>query len=137
MGIEIAEKYVKLVHSIFRLRKKNLNTHSVEQMALLQIAKNENITPMHLANELSLTPQTMSGVISTLEQKNFIVRELSKKDKRKFLLIATEEGKQEAKNIKQKYIEEVTLMFDHIGEEDVKHLIRIYEKILEFYSEVK
>lgn len=132
-----AEKYMKLVHTIHRLRKKNTSVHDNESMTLIQIVNHENITPIQLSQQLALTPQMVSGFINALEEKGFVARKLSASDRRKFLLYATSEGKAQAEIIKQSNLEEVMKMLVYIGEEDVDHLIRIYEKILTHYSEVK
>lgn len=135
--VETVKKYAKLVNKINRLRKKQSNINILEKLALYEISVNTSMTPLLLAQELAITPQMVSAIISDLEKRNLIERKLDQHDKRKHNLILTAEGVKEAEMSHKAYLAEINNMLLFIGDENSKKLVEIYEKILQYYSEEK
>ncbi len=135
--VETVKKYAKLVNKINRLRKKQSNINILEKLALYEISVNTSMTPLLLAQELAITPQMVSAIISDLEKRNLIERKLDQHDKRKHNLILTAEGVKEAEMSRKAYLAEINNMLLFIGDENSKKLVEIYEKILQYYSEEK
>lgn len=135
MNKEIVSKYAKLVHQIHRLRNCNhINTNNKDRLVLWYLSKNENSIPHDIAKEFSLTPQMVSGIINQFEDLEYIYRKVDKTDRRKFNLVLTDKGKQQAEIFSQEYFEELDSMLEFLGEQDVLELMRIYERIKEYYK---
>lgn len=71
-----------------------------EGMLLCTLLEFEMLTSTDLAKKLGLTCSNTSKVIKSIEGKNFIDRELGKKDKRQMYFSLTEEGMEKIKTIK-------------------------------------
>lgn len=137
MKKEIISQYAKLVHQIHRLRNKNAIQERKERMILWYISTNDNCTPHDIAVEFSITPQMVSGCINQFESLNYIYRKVDKVDRRKFNLVLTELGKEQAEISTKEYFEEINALMEFIGEKDSLQLIKIYEKIKAYYMEEK
>jgi DNA-binding MarR family transcriptional regulator len=59
---------------------------------LKEISKHHEISPGHLAKEVSLSQATITGITERLAKRGFIVRRRSENDRRKVLLSITQEA---------------------------------------------
>ena len=59
---------------------------------LKEISKHDEISPGHLAKEVSLSQATITGITERLAKRGFIVRRRSENDRRKVLLSITQEA---------------------------------------------
>ena len=85
-----------------------------------------------MTEQLHVVPGRMTDILKSLENKGFIKRCKDNEDRRKVNVFLTEEGKIEAKE-KRKYItEEYRGLFEILGEEDTKELIRLLKIVLSY-----
>ena len=65
------------------------------QLIVLQdISKNDEITPGHLANAVSLSQATVSGILERLEKRGLVSRRRSRSDRRRVLVRTTAKADQ-------------------------------------------
>lgn len=62
-------------------------------VCLTAIHKGEAMTAVEISREVYLTQSTLVGILDRLEAKGLIVRERNKKDRRKIIIRATQEGR--------------------------------------------
>lgn len=88
-----------------------------------------NVLSGELTKALKLTSGRIASALKSLEKKGFIVRTVGVDDCRKVVVSATKEGIFHANMQKDKALNDLTAIFDHIGEEDAKEFVRILYKI--------
>ena len=69
------------------------NLNLLQAMCILTIDQKDDITQKELTEMLYLTTSGITKAINKLQEDEFIVKEKSKKDSRKFVLKLTEKGK--------------------------------------------
>ena len=69
------------------------NLNLLQAMCILTIDQKDDITQKELTEMLYLTKSGITKAINKLQEDEFIVKEKSKKDSRKFVLKLTEKGK--------------------------------------------
>lgn len=90
---------------------------------------NKDITPGDISLELNVSTARVATALNMLEDKGFILRTVDENDKRRFLVSLTVEGINETSRIKTKVLNEVTTVFDLIGNEDAMEFVRISKSI--------
>lgn len=77
-------------------RKLNLdyNITGPQLIALLSIAEKGPLTLAAIAKDIHLSPSTLVGIVDRLEEKGYVRRERSAKDRRQINISVTEEGGQ-------------------------------------------
>jgi DNA-binding MarR family transcriptional regulator len=63
-------------------------------IVLQEISKNDEITPGHLANAISLSQATVSGILERLEKRDLVSRRRSASDRRRVLVRTTAKADQ-------------------------------------------
>ena len=92
------------------------------------------IQPSHVAQWLHLTPSALSQTLKVLEQKALIVRKRSQKDSRSVSLELTPEGMKLAQKCAEERDCFMNDLIEYLGEEEVKRLIKSFNKIFDFMS---
>lgn len=131
--MSIVEQYIQIIREFYKYRKYN-TAYQLDKMILLYIMKTKKPTPIVIANALSLAPQLVSTMINQLEKKSWVIREIDTTDRRKYNLILTKIGLENAKQFENQLYTETKGMLDYIGEKDVQHLMRIYKKIIAYHK---
>lgn len=60
--------------------------------ALREIQRHGELTPGQLAELLHITPQTVAGILSRVEQRGLVTRQRDDRDRRSYIVRLTEEG---------------------------------------------
>ena len=81
-----------------------------EAMLLCTLDCDEQPVCKDLSEQLALTPSNLSKVIKSAEDKNFIIRELSKSDKRQMCFSLSPEGRAKLLKISQEKAEIMKLL---------------------------
>ena len=76
-----------------RKLKQKFDITSPQLIALLEIAKEKQITLKNLSEKIALSSSTLVGVIDRLENKELVIRKRDKQDRRKVFLSITVKGK--------------------------------------------
>ena len=72
-------------------------------------------------------------ILNTLEKKNYIIREIDPKDRRKVSISATPEGKAAAEQSKKKFDELWNEILTRFGEDNMRQLIGLMRELDELY----
>ena len=70
------------------------NITGPQLIALLSIAEKSPLTLAAIAKDIHLSPSTLVGIVDRLEEKGYVKRERSAKDRRQVNISLTEEGSQ-------------------------------------------
>lgn len=130
---KLANELLETFQGLSKIRaQKNMGNMLVgSNLILSYMAKNQGniITPGLLSADLHISTARVATVLNLLEEKGFITRVASKKDKRKFLLEITEDGLNRSNKLKNHGIEMIVNLFEEIGESDSTEFVRISKKI--------
>jgi DNA-binding MarR family transcriptional regulator len=134
----------ELMHTFMDFKKNNFHnitndiglTHN-EKMVLFvlhDISKDNRVSLCVLRERIRLAPSTVTPIITLLEEKGLIERNIDKSDRRNIFLQISSKGRVqidrvqiEVKKVMSKYIE-------YMGEDDTKQLIRLISKTTEFFN---
>lgn len=94
----------------------------------------DEVTAGELSENLNVTTARIASILNSLEAKNYIKRKEDSKDKRKTLVVITENGRVLAKKAKKEVIEKIKKVINEVGEEDMKEYLRIVLKIREILN---
>jgi DNA-binding MarR family transcriptional regulator len=92
----------------------------------------DNVNAGILTEQLHVVPGRMTDILKSLESKAFIKRCRDEEDKRKVNVCITEEGKIEAEEKRNYITEEYQGLFEILGTEDTKELIRLLKIVLSY-----
>ncbi|MGN1411595.1 MAG: MarR family winged helix-turn-helix transcriptional regulator [Oscillospiraceae bacterium] len=88
------------------------------------------LLPSDISKALNMTSPRVSVILNSLENKRYITRNFSTRDRRKVYIYITEEGK--------KYVNEITTqtkkifnsMIEKLGKRDAQELVRIVDRLV-------
>lgn len=92
----------------------------------------DGVTAGEMTKQLHVVPGRMTDILISLENKAFVVRKRDEQDGRKVRVFITEAGKKEAVEKRRKIHEEYQGMFQILGDEDTKELIRLLKIVLAY-----
>lgn len=114
--------------------RKFLDSIRGEYGVLCYLLKNTNpVNAGELREKLYVVPGRMTDILNSLETKGFIRRERDELDKRVVNVFITDSGRREAETKRSQIHSEYAGLFELIGYEETKELIRLL-KILLTYS---
>ena len=90
--------------------------------------------PGRIAEFAHTTPSALSQAFKSLEEKGLIERHRSGSDFRGVTVSLTPEGERFAAEGLKLHSEHMDAVMGYIGEEDVRHLVRILRKVVEFHE---
>lgn len=90
--------------------------------------------PGRIAEFAHTTPSALSQAFKSLEEKGLIERHRSGDDYRGVTVSLTPEGERFAVEGQRLHSEHMDEVMAYVGEEDVRHLVRILRKVVEFHE---
>lgn len=145
MNKTLKEEYIR---AIFRFKKagmifpKMLDVNIRELAILTRIVENSpcsdnNIGMAEMVANLHITKPAISQIMNSLEKRGYIERKKDKVDRRKVVVILTQDGM----NVLNKSKEQVDKIFEEIisrfGEDNTKQMISLIEKLAEVSEELE
>ncbi|HET7657363.1 MAG TPA: MarR family transcriptional regulator [Bacillales bacterium] len=133
---QVVRSFRKVNKALYRLLREEaevLDATVVQILVLRVLSQNPNIGLNELAERLQLGNSTMSGVVDRLVSAGLVVRERSHEDRRSLTMRLTNEGKakqNEAFGDDSFLVERLSRILEIPGE-DLEHLLRIHDQILE------
>lgn len=120
-------RVVRLNRSIF---SKVLSEHiHGENFALNVLILSGGIsTPGEISAASNISTARVASILNSMEKKGYITRATDTKDRRKVIVEITETGRAYAGEALEKLKTMLGVIFDELGEDDVRELIRILKK---------
>jgi DNA-binding MarR family transcriptional regulator len=145
MDRKLREQFVR---AMFRARKVNTdfpqvsNINMSEFFVMENIAANDsdsenNINVSQIQCSLYISKAAVSQILSSLENKGYVVRETDKTNRRKITVTLTATGKkvlEEAKNSAEQNIDKIIARF---GEEKMSQLLSLFEELVDVTDGIK
>ena len=138
----------RLVHSIFLFKRllgcgfmmdaaENKSVINMTELFFMsEIAANSsdsinNICLSDVRGYLSISKAAVSHMLSSLEKKGFIIREIDKNNRRNLIVTLTPEGRKVLKSKYDEFIGRLDVIVNYLGKEDVINMITIINRISE------
>ena len=91
--------------------------------------------PGRIAEFAHTTPSALSQAFKSLEEKGLIERHRAGNDYRGVTVTLTPEGERFAAEGRRLHSEHMAEVMAYVGEEDVRHLVRILRKVVDFHEQ--
>lgn len=117
-------------NSLFReFKAKNHNITTEQWSVLAKLYHEDGIYQKQLADSLVKDKPTTTRILDLLEKKNFIIRIPDDKDRRKFRVYLTQDGKDTVNNLIPVAMEFQDRLKSNISDEEIERFTEILEKI--------
>ena len=118
--------------------KKDLPIRPSEMAVLNIIVQKEGaLTPLMIAELLEVSKPMITAHITALENKEYIIKEYSKEDKRSFYIIPTEKAKKLVEKAAQKTNQHLKCLESELGSDDFEELLAILNDTNKILSNMK
>lgn len=129
---EMQQKINKLL-GLLRIKRLDKQRHQQRLLVLGYIAVREGgVNPSQLADDLNMARPQLTRLVDAFEEMGYITRRLDPEDKRRFLLLLTEKGRQDYESIRDADEQRCLQLCQYLGEEDSAELMRLLDRVNEF-----
>lgn len=97
----------------------------------------DGVSAGQLTKHLHVVPGRMTDILKSLEAKKFVLRKRDKDDMRRVHVYITEEGKAEAHKKRETIQKQYEGMYQLLGEQDIRELIRLLNIVLGYSSKAE
>ncbi len=87
-----------------------------------------------ISNLLQITPSGVTHLINSLEEAGYVERLPAPHDRRIVLVGLTDKGTKAAEALITNVQEQLTALFDHLGEDDSQTFIRLISRAIDFFE---
>lgn len=143
----------QLIHSIFQFKKlastgfgmdiaDNKNEINMSELILMNgIANNtvdseNNIGISDVQRYLSVSKAAVSQMLSSLEKKGYINRDIDKNNRRNLVITLTPNGRRILDNQYDNFSDKLGKIISHLGENDVMQMITIVNRMIEITNKL-
>ncbi|WP_099204496.1 MarR family winged helix-turn-helix transcriptional regulator [Scatolibacter rhodanostii] len=145
MNDNLIDQYIK---ALFRFRKSGLGFPKIPTINMTEFMIMEKISHTDFNHAegspiadiqdcLHITKPAISQVFTSLEKREFIIREIDKTNRRRIKISLTEEGKQNLKIAKKMVSQTLQKLFSSFGEEKTWQLISLLQELSDISDTVR
>lgn len=113
------------------ISEKTLNDNLVNNILKSKV-KDNKIHLNKLREFMNIAPSTITPIITSLEEKGYVVREIDKEDRRNIYVHLTKKGIQHTKTMQSGLINNINEYIKFMGKEDTDEFIRLINKTNEY-----
>ena len=137
-----------LLYAIFKLRKtaiklsNNSDLRINEVMSLIMIdnqCAEDDTSPLasEVCEMLSISHSAVSQIITALEKKGYVYRNISENDRRQYRFTLTDKGRQVAYEMKNKIDERIDAIIARIGEAKIVAFSQTLNEIADYWAQMQ
>lgn len=143
----------QLVRSIFQFKRlaatgfgmdimnSSSQLNMTELMLMNEIADNtvssgNNVGISDVREYLSVSKPAVSQILNSLEKKGFILRDIDKRNRRNLIVTLTDAGRTVLESEFEKFNNKLKQIISFLGEEDVKKMIAIVNRMIEISNDL-
>jgi DNA-binding MarR family transcriptional regulator len=138
---ELIEELVNTFMNFKRVKFQNATsfgglTHNEKMILFIldDISKDNLVSLSVLRERIGLAPSTITPIITLLEEKGLIERNIDKNDRRNITLRISPKGEEYTNKVQKEIKDKMSKYIEYIGENDTKQLIRLISKTTDFFS---
>ena len=144
MDRSLIEEFMQMVFKLHKVRMSNLvhNLNTREVYTMLRINEyTGNINQIsfyeELQKHLAVTKSAISQIISCLEEKGYITREIDRNDRRKFEFLITDNGQELVEELRNTMDFVITETITRFGENKMRQFISLFNQFADTLAVVK
>ena len=124
--IKMIEDFDKMIINFQSEAMDKFNLYSKGETCALHflLEKGDFVLPSEISMALQCSAARITKLITQLEQKGQVVREIDKGDRRKIKIILTDSGRERALKEREEMYNNFKMIFMEMGEEDSKEFMR-------------
>ena len=103
---------------------------SGERFVLLYLYQHGSAMPKQLSEAMMASTAYMAKLLGILEHKGLILRDIDRSDRRKIIVVLTEQGTVFIRSEMEKALKLAMEILSDLGEEDAAEYVRILEKLV-------
>lgn len=133
--MNLKEEFIK---TIIMLNKRDillddkLKINKSELMLLMSIYFScDDVCAKNIVNELGFSKSMVANLVSSLENKNYIIKKYDLHDKRKYIIKLTRKGNNFTKSIIKKFDCKLNNLFKKLNTKEIEEYIKLTHKIME------
>lgn len=142
MAILVNESFLKTMFKLkslltgeFQIKTNNESDINIKELILLHsIADNSNfknnVTPSEICKSLALSKGAISQMLTNLENKSLLVREIDKNNRRNIIATLTPQGRQLLTSKYEEYNLKLKKIINNFGEDNINQFINLVEKLV-------
>jgi DNA-binding MarR family transcriptional regulator len=114
-----------------------LTRSEYELLATLMLNLDDEKTALsvtEISNLLQITPSGVTHLVNSLEEAGYIERLPAPNDRRIVLIGLTDKGTKAAEALIANVQEQLTALFNHLGEDDSQTFIRLISRAIDFFE---
>ncbi|MDF2865640.1 MAG: transcriptional regulator, MarR/EmrR family protein [Clostridia bacterium] len=138
---ELIEELIETFRNFKKIKLKQVSncgefTHNEKMILFIlkDISKDSRVSLSTLRGRMKLAPSTITPIITLLEEKGLIERNIDKTDRRNIFLQISPKGEEFTEKIQIEIKNEMSKYIEYIGEDDTKQLIRLISKTTDFFE---
>ncbi|MDR0298075.1 MAG: transcriptional regulator [Streptococcaceae bacterium] len=135
-----AEELMEIIRAALHAKEtKQINSTSRGEFPVLKYLachENEKVTPSDIASDNEISSARVAALLSVLEEKTLIIREIDKKDRRKIIVKLTENGRRHLRRLKTEMEEKIVKVLESMGETDTQEFLRTFKLFIRTLKEV-
>lgn len=136
--LELAQTVERELHAIRRYKPGSYcvsalkpSEHFTLRM-LYTINEGKKVMPSQLAKKMELSLPAITHQLKALEKHGYVMRQMSKTDRRRVYVSITSEGRALFERIKKEHQELMFGLIEYLGEEDSLKLVELVSKLVEY-----
>ena len=133
----LAEQFFQTNYQMKKINHQQIIDESLrgEIFTLLYLRdRKNNVLPGEISEIMQISSARVATILNNLENKGLIERQIDKMDRRRILVSLTPLGKENSDKHYHVVINQISKMFELLGEKDAEEFIRIMNKILDIAS---
>lgn len=129
---DLALEFIQTMQRLGKIQaKKDVKTVMSGSMFIVLTlhAKGDHVSPGEISKNLNISTARVATSLNLLESKELIIRKNDKNDRRKIIVVLTDKGRRLAVKHHENVKKKITDLFESLGEDDTRDLVRISRKI--------
>ena len=134
--MDYSEMASALIKNLFHLKKNGPQKHIQNSMhgesvvlRFLSEADTDGVIPSQISTEMNISSARITATLNSLENKGFITRSIDVCDRRRIVVLLTQEGRAYAQQDMQQLLDITAKMLSFLGENDAAEYVRITGKL--------
>lgn len=127
---------MKRVFGLIKFNNKGKSSGSLESMILIFLKFNSEVNQSMIVDKLRIPKQTVSNVVTNLQNDNLVFARANEEDKRFKFLILTEDGENYANELIKPLMGFNEKIFDYLGSSKINEMIEQNKELCKAIEEV-
>lgn len=130
---DFMEKYLSLQRLMRHTKRDRQKCNAWLLVGIHSINQGNPVMISQISAKLDITNAAATQMVDTLETQGFVRRFSDENDRRVTMVALTDNGRSALKFLFMQTTATLDGLFEHLGEEDTQHLMRLIDKAMEYF----